>query len=298
MSWRVSSSSSTTRTSGRSSGDSVRAPPFTTSGGGDGRKGESREGLGEGRAERHLDREVIAAGCAQRPEHVAQTDAFSSRLQSAAVLLPDQVEGTARLPLPPQHEVAAEGADIEVVVSQGERRCSVGDGQAAVGLARNRRSVRAVYPQLTGTRSRQLAEVTITTAGGKWFRVEVDVDVGFQRVSHPQLGRYRAAVDEREDVTLAECLRPAAGERGHILSRVGLANVGGGQRKLPPGPLAKRDAAVEVARSPTELIGRRRGGCGPDRLCGGSILERGGGGPTTGPAHQRPSAGERGAEDP
>src|SRR5215207_5693953 len=86
----------------------------------------------------HLHQRDILPGVAQRLEQLAAVDAAFSAQLIPARLLPDQVQRTARSPLPAQDARRAEGPHPVVVVLDAERSEGIGDLVCAVGQRRDR----------------------------------------------------------------------------------------------------------------------------------------------------------------
>src|SRR5687767_5477459 len=103
----------------------------------------------------------MVAGRAEALGQRARADQGAVRIAGRTVLLPHQEEGAPRPPLPAQHGVAAEGADVEVArqsygrFAPGEEMASLAAGRGIVRLAAHHRRVEEV--ELEAARRRQLA---------------------------------------------------------------------------------------------------------------------------------------------
>ena len=120
------------------------------------------------------------------------------------------------------------------------------DRVIARGIARDRRPARAVLTQVECPRRCQLAESIVAPARRERLAVDLEREIGPDRVVGTQLHEKRALVDARKDV--------AVRERGDILARVDRAQIVRSRGELKARRRADRDLSTQAVRFSAQLV--------------------------------------------
>ena len=91
----------------------------------------------------------------------------------------------------------------------------------------------------------------VAAAGDERLAVEVEVQIRLEGVVHPELRGVGGPIQLAEDVAAAVGFGRAARQRGHVLLRVHLPDIGGADRQLPlgrrPHAESRREGEVQAA---------------------------------------------------